>query len=128
MRDILPGGVEYAFDTSGLKSVIGAAIGCLAPHAKFGLVGVPPAMDDCLSVPLNQMIGAGFSFIGIIEGDSDPDVFIPQMIALYREGNFPFDRLITTYPLSAINRAIGDHAAGQCVKAVLLPETTETAA
>ncbi|HEY2658331.1 MAG TPA: NAD(P)-dependent alcohol dehydrogenase [Caulobacteraceae bacterium] len=121
VRAILPMGVDYAFDTSGLKDVISAAIGCLAPHAKFGLVGVPPQVDDLLTVPLNMMIGAGFSFIGIIEGDSDPDHFIPQLIDLYRAGRFPFDKLITTYRLDQINQAVSDQHAGLCIKPVMIP-------
>jgi aryl-alcohol dehydrogenase len=121
IRAILPAGVDYAFDNTGLKEVVTAAIGCLAPHAKFGLVGVPPQLDDALTVPFNLMIGSGYSFIGIIEGDSDPDTFIPKLVALYRAGRFPFDELITTYRLDEINRAVSDQHEGKCIKPVMLP-------
>jgi aryl-alcohol dehydrogenase len=121
VRAIVPAGVDYAFDNSGLKNVIAAAIGCLAPHAKFGLVGVPPQMEDALSVPIAVMVGAGYSFIGIMEGDSDPDHFIPKMVALYRSGKFPFDKLITTYRLEEINRAVAEQHSGLCIKPVMLP-------
>ncbi|MNR68680.1 Aryl-alcohol dehydrogenase [compost metagenome] len=63
----------------------------------------------------------GFTYRGIIEGDSDPDVFIPQLMALYLEGRFPFDRLVKTYPLADINRAVAEQKQGLCVKPVLLP-------
>jgi len=46
----------------------------------------------------------------------------PQLIELYRAGRFPFDRLIKTYPLSAINEAVTDQHHGRCVKAVLLTQ------
>jgi aryl-alcohol dehydrogenase len=44
------------------------------------------------------------------------------MIALYKAGHFPFDRLIRTYPMSEINAAIADQHRGDCVKVVLLPD------
>lgn len=121
VRAIVPTGVDHAFDNSGRKEVIGAAIGCLAPHAKFGLVGVPPQIDDVLTIPINLIVSAGYSFIGIIEGDSDPDRFIPELVALYRAGRFPFDKLITTYRLDEINRAVSDQHAGLCIKPVMIP-------
>ncbi|MBN9145561.1 MAG: alcohol dehydrogenase catalytic domain-containing protein [Novosphingobium sp.] len=34
-------------------------------------------------------------------------------------GRFPFDRLVTTYPLKQINQAIEDQRAGKCVEVVL---------
>jgi aryl-alcohol dehydrogenase len=55
-----------------------------------------------------------------MEGDSEPNTFIPQLIALYRSGRFPFDKLLTTYALQDINLAISDHLAGKCVKPVML--------
>jgi aryl-alcohol dehydrogenase len=58
---------------------------------------------------------------GVVEGDSDPAVFIPLLIDLYKQGRFPFDRLIKTYPFNQINEAVQDHHSGKCVKAVLLP-------
>jgi aryl-alcohol dehydrogenase len=62
----------------------------------------------------------GHTVKGIIEGDSDPDVFIPELMELHRQGKLPFDRLVKTYPLSEINQAIADQHAGKCVKVVLL--------
>ena len=57
---------------------------------------------------------------GVIEGDSDPDVFIPELLALHKEGRLPFDRLITTFPFDRINDAVAQQAAGRVVKVVLL--------
>jgi aryl-alcohol dehydrogenase len=59
--------------------------------------------------------------IGIIEGDSDPQIFIPELLAHYRGGRLPFDRMIRTYPLADINLAVADQAAGLVVKPVLIP-------
>ncbi len=57
---------------------------------------------------------------GIIEGDSLPDIFIPQLIELYLQGHFPFDRLIKHYALNEINQAVQDSERGDTLKPVLL--------
>jgi aryl-alcohol dehydrogenase len=56
-----------------------------------------------------------------MEGDSDPQSFIPELIAHHCAGRFPFDRLVSTYPLAEINAAIAAQARGDCVKVVLIP-------
>jgi aryl-alcohol dehydrogenase len=87
----------------------------------LGLVGVPPKAEDALSINLAGMITFGQRVVGIMEGDSDPQTFIPELIAAHRDGKFPFDRLIRTFPLSRINEAIAAQSRGDCVKAVLIP-------
>ena len=63
----------------------------------------------------------GKTIIGILEGGVDPHTFIPRMISLWSEGKFPFDRLIETFPLSAINEAEQASLSGRVIKPVLLP-------
>jgi len=59
---------------------------------------------------------------GILEGDSVPDIFIPQSIEFYREGRFPFDRLLRFYPIKEINKAVEDSEKGAVIKAIVRPE------
>jgi aryl-alcohol dehydrogenase len=63
----------------------------------------------------------GRSLRGIIEGDSVPDVFIPRLIDLYKQGRFPFDKLVTYYDFEVINKAVEDTEQGKVIKAVLWP-------
>lgn len=49
-------------------------------------------------------------------------MLIPRLVALWRRGIFPFDKLIRTYPLSAVNEAERDSASGLVVKPVLVPD------
>ena len=69
----------------------------------------------------------GHRIIGIIEGDSDPAAFIPELIEHHRNGRLPLDKLVTIYPLSKINDAIRDQHEGKCIKAVLTPDTAQAA-
>lgn len=121
VRAIAPAGVDYAFESSGLEPVVETALACLGAHGVLGLVGVPPKPESSLTFNLASLITYGHSIKGIIEGDSDPDEFIPELIALHRAGRFPFEKLIKTFPLAAINEAVDAQHRGECVKAVLIP-------
>ena len=121
VREILPLGVDYALDTSGLPAVIEGALGCMAPRGSLGLVGVPPAVDATFATLLIAFISLGLSVHGIIEGDSDPDVLIPELVRLHAEGRFPLERLVKVYPMAEINQAVADQHHGVCVKVVLKP-------
>jgi aryl-alcohol dehydrogenase len=121
IRAILPDGVEFAFETSRREAVVETALGVLASHGLLGMVGVPPRPESGVTINLAALITFGHRIHGIIEGDSDLDTFIPELVELYRAGRFPFDRLVKTYPLDRINEAIAAQASGDCVKAVLIP-------
>jgi aryl-alcohol dehydrogenase len=119
IRAIVPRGVDYIVDSAGVPALIGAALGGLARLGTLGLVAVPPTPDRALELPWLSMLLQGQSVQGFIEGNSVPDVFIPQMVALHAAGRFPFDKLIRVYPFDKINEAIEDQHAGKTIKAVL---------
>jgi aryl-alcohol dehydrogenase len=119
VRSIVPIGVDYLVDCSGVVSAVEAALGYLAPKGVIGLIGIPSKIDAAISLPIGLMLTYGFTVKGIIEGDSEPDTFLPELIQLHEEGRFPFDRLITTYPFAELNQAIADQHSGKAVKVVL---------
>jgi aryl-alcohol dehydrogenase len=121
IRAILPDGVEFAFETSGREAVVETALGALSSHGLLGLVGVPPRPESSLSINLASLITYGHRIHGIVEGDSDLQTFIPELVELYRAGRFPFDTLVQTFPLDRINEAVAAQLQGACIKAVLIP-------
>lgn len=121
LRTIAPDGLDFVFDTSGNVGAIEAGLAALGSHGAIGLVGVPKSPDAAISVNISALMTPGHRIIGIIEGDSDPQVFIPELLRHHAEGRFPFDTLIRTYPLAQINEAIAAQARGEFVKAVLIP-------
>ncbi|MBD0860362.1 NAD(P)-dependent alcohol dehydrogenase [Gordonia sp. zg691] len=123
-RAIVDTGVDYAFDSTGIPAVLSDAIDVLAPLGTLGFVGVPAAMDATLPVPIVGAMVAGLTIRGITEGDSDPRTFIPYLLDLYRAGEFPFDRLITTFPLEKIDDAVAAQLRGEVTKVVLVPGDT----
>jgi aryl-alcohol dehydrogenase len=121
VRAIVPGGVNYAFDTTGNVDVLQATIASLANQGMLGLVGVP--QDFSVNLPLNlvQAMQLGLTVKGIVEGDSDPDEFIPELLRLYQDGRFPFDEMVQTFPFTEINEAVAAQHRGDVVKVVLVP-------
>jgi aryl-alcohol dehydrogenase len=122
VRAILPEGVDYALDTTAADAVILEVVACLAQLGTLGMVGVPSNPESVLSVSLIEMQLRGLRFMGIVEGDSDPDTFIPELVDLHLAGRFPFDRLITTMPFAKINDAVAAQTGGEAVKVVLVHE------
>ncbi|MEQ8558230.1 MAG: NAD(P)-dependent alcohol dehydrogenase [Henriciella sp.] len=117
---IAPAGFDKALDTSGAPTVQEAALACLAPKGVLGLVGISPPQTR-LPGEVNKVMTFGHTVMGIIEGDSDPDVFLPELVVHFKAGRLPFDRMVKTYPLSQINEAVAQQHAGECIKAVLIP-------
>ena len=90
----------------------------LAPKGMLGIVGIPPP-GATLPGELGTVLTFGQTVRGIIEGDSDPDVFLPQLIAHWRAGRLPLEKLVRTFPFAEINEAIEAQHHGDCVKVVL---------
>jgi aryl-alcohol dehydrogenase len=111
------GGAQYGLDTTGLPPVATAVLRALRPTGTLGLVGVQQG-----PISLEPMdLSVGRNVMGILEGDAVPQTFLPRLISLWREGRFPFDRLVRTYPLAEINEAERAALAGEVVKPVLVP-------
>lgn len=123
IRPLLPGGADYVFDTTGAASAVAMVPQILARLGAFGFVGVPALANIDMPLPatLVSAMRNGWTFRGIIEGDSDVDPFLEQLMALHLAGRFPFDKIVTRYSLRDINTAIADQHAGRCTKPVLIP-------
>ena len=70
-------------------------------------------------------MGEGKSLIGIVEGDSNPKLFIPQLISYYKEGKFPFDRLIRVFEFDEINEAFEASHSGNRNQSLVKDEIKE---
>jgi aryl-alcohol dehydrogenase len=122
IRAVVPDGVDYVFDTTGRPDVIEASIPGLTNRGTLGLVGVPSDPAAALSLNLIGALIQGLTVKAIVEGDSDPDTFIPELLALHAAGRFPFDKMITTMPFAAINEGVDIQHSGAAVKVVLVHE------
>ncbi|RRQ25645.1 NAD(P)-dependent alcohol dehydrogenase [Rhodococcus sp. Eu-32] len=120
VRAILPGGVDYAIDSSGVPAVIESLLGSVTFHGKIGLIGVPADPEASIPLTIINTLAMGVTITGIIEGDSVPDKFIPELVSLYKAGKFPVDKLVTAFPFAKINDAIDAQHRGEVLKPVLV--------
>jgi aryl-alcohol dehydrogenase len=119
IRRITGSGADFSLDCTGLPQVLRQAVDCLRVGGTCGLIGVAaPGVEVALQ--MTTLLDAR-TVRGIVEGDSNPDIFIPQLIELYRQGKFPFDKMVKFYPLDRINQAVEDSEQGRVLKAVLKP-------
>jgi aryl-alcohol dehydrogenase len=117
-------GVDVALETTGVAAVLRTAADSLAIRGTVGVVGAQaPGEETAFETGLSMT--RGWRLQMIIEGDAVPQTFIPQLIELWRQGRFPFDRLVTAYDFADIEQAFADSAAGRTIKPVLRFETPD---
>lgn len=111
------GGVNYALDTSGFGSMIQNAIQSTSLHGTIVILG-PTGTIDHFNIGSDVLMHYR-TIIGCCEGDSVPQIFIPKLIQLYKNGKFPVNRIITTYPFAELEKAREDSNSGKVLKAVV---------
>ena len=116
IRAVTGGGAHYAVETTGVPPVVRQCLHALRPLGQAAIVGVTPEMKIDVH---NDLMAEGKSMIGVIEGDSVPRVFIPQLVDYFKAGLFPFDKLVKFYRFEQINEAFEDSANGTTVKPIL---------
>ncbi|WP_435064617.1 NAD(P)-dependent alcohol dehydrogenase [Halobaculum sp. EA56] len=117
-NEAVDGGVEYALETTGVPEVAEQAVESLSQRGTAGIIGAPPLGTEA-SYDVNDLIINGRTVTGIVEGDSNPSEFIPDLIELYRQGKFPFDEIVTYYDFDDIEEAVADSESGETIKPVL---------
>ncbi|ARO87815.1 NAD(P)-dependent alcohol dehydrogenase [Nitrosospira lacus] len=119
VREITGGGADFTLESSGRPAVLRQAIDALAIRGTCGIVGAP-ALGTEANFDVNGVMTTGKRIIGIIEGDSKPDLFIPALVELFTQGRFPFDKLVKFYTLEQINQAAEDSEKGVTIKPIIL--------
>lgn len=118
VRRVTGGGADYALDTTGLPALIQQAVEALRQRGSAAILGASRP-DAVIQLPANDFMQSCKTLLGVVEGDSVPDVFVPQLLDLYMQGRFPFDRLVQFYDFDQINQAAADAELGAVVKPVI---------
>ena len=118
VREETGGGVDHAVETTGVPDVAEQAVETLTQRGELAVVGAP-ALGSRASFDVNNLILNGRSITGVVEGDSNPTEFIPDLIELYRQGKFPFDELVSYYDFDEIQAAVEASEAGTAIKPIL---------
>ncbi|WP_380162044.1 NAD(P)-dependent alcohol dehydrogenase [Kineococcus sp. R86509] len=112
-------GVDFIVDTTAIPALLASAAQSLALRGTLALVG---AAKPGTEVPFE--IGAslvkGWTFKTIVQGSAVPQVFIPRLVQLWKQGDFPLEKLTRPYRLEEINDAFADSASGAVVKPIVV--------
>ncbi|WP_395244866.1 alcohol dehydrogenase catalytic domain-containing protein [Agromyces sp. MMS24-K17] len=119
------GPVSRVLDTVGSQAAIDQALAALAPRGVCATVALRPGANR-VEVAQGRLLW-GRTLTGVIEGDAVLARDIPRLVALWRAGLLPVERLVTEYPFDEVDRAVADARAGHVVKAVLVAPGLESA-
>jgi aryl-alcohol dehydrogenase len=117
LATITPGGLDFVLEITARPEMLKTAVDVLAPLGTAALIGGAPQGTEA-PVDMNSLL-FGRTVRGIVQGDSIPQLFVPQLIELHRRGDFPFDRLVRFYEFEEINQAVADMRSGATVKPIL---------
>ncbi len=118
IKEITGGGVQFSLETTAIPEVVRQAVDALGVRGTCGIVGAAPPGTE-IKIDVTEFMQMAKTIYGIIEGDSVPDIFIPQLLDLYLQGRFPFDKLTKFYPFERINEAASDSERGLTVKPII---------
>ena len=115
---LVPGGVDFSVECSGVPAVVRQAVDCLARPGWCAQVGATPGGAQ-IAFDMDG-IGMGRGIRGVVMGDAVPANFVPFLAELFRDGRLPFDRFVKFYDFADIDRAVHDSAVtGEVIKPVL---------
>lgn len=109
-------GSEFELEATGVPDLILQGIRSLRARGIMAAVGVGP--DATFNVH-DELIPPNRTIMGVVEDDSVPKLFIPELIAYFKAGKFPFDKLVKRYPFKKLHEAINYMHAGKTIKPVI---------
>ena len=118
VRDLLPTGVDHAFECVGRVELVRQAVDLLDRHGQAVLLGMPAATAEASCVVASMFLDK--SILGCRYGSSRPQHDIALYAELYRQGTLLLDELVTaTYPVEDFEKARADAEAGRVARGVL---------
>jgi aryl-alcohol dehydrogenase len=118
IRKLTGGGADFTLECSGRAAVLRQAIDSVGLLGTCGIVGATPEGTEA-SFNVNDVMIPGRRIMGIVQGDVVSRTFIPELIELYRQSRFPFDRLVKFYSFEEVNQAMADSESGITIKPIL---------
>jgi aryl-alcohol dehydrogenase len=117
VRKITGSTVDFGFDCTGVIPVIEKLAEAVGMLGTLVLIGGAPAGARFSLDHLTTLWGK--RVIGVLGGGGRSGQLIPALVDLFRQGRFPFDRLVRYYEMSEIENALADSKSGEVVKPIL---------
>ena len=109
---------DFCVDCTGVPAVIEAMLNCIGMQGTAATVGVPPTGAKVSIDPLQYLLGSK-KYVGCREGDSVPPVYIPRLVEMQRQGDFPVEKIVKVYDYKDFGKALEDLHHGTTVKPVI---------
>ncbi|WP_017538940.1 alcohol dehydrogenase catalytic domain-containing protein [Nocardiopsis halophila] len=120
VRELVPGGVDYAFEATGVPGVLAQAFGATRAGGTTVMVGSPPPGAEA-SVPAGALF-ASRRLMGCQGGDASPHTDLPRLVDLYKAGRLRLEELITErVGLDGVEGAIDRVRRGEAARALVVP-------
>jgi S-(hydroxymethyl)glutathione dehydrogenase/alcohol dehydrogenase len=117
--ELVRGGVDHAFDVTGVPGVLAGAFASTQPGGTTVMVGSPPQGH-----PMELDTGLLFSsrrLMGTQGGDAAPHRDLPMLAGQYLRGRLDLDGLITEHlPLDQVNDAVAHVRQGTVARSVIV--------
>ena len=117
VKEICGGLANFSLECTGNVDVLRLAADSVGMRGTCAVIGGAPAQASFTLDHLTTLWGK--RIVGILGGEGQSTQLIGGLIDLYCQGRFPFDRLVTTFPLADINDAFAAAHDGAVVKPVL---------
>jgi len=126
LRELVPDGVDYAFDAIGKTLTTEQAIQMLGLGGAAVVVGLPPTGAKASFEPL-VLAEADQRILGSNYGSVRPAIDIPALVDRYMDGSLKIDELITARrPLEHAAAALDELATGSSLRTLLIPRLSST--
>ncbi|CAG7607261.1 alcohol dehydrogenase catalytic domain-containing protein [Leucobacter soli] len=121
LLELIPDGVDYAFDAIGRTVTTEQAIRMLGLGGAAVIVGLPPTGAKASFEPL-VLAEADQRILGSNYGSVRPSIDIPALVDRYMDGQLKIDPLISgRRPLDEAAEALADLEAGGVLRTLLIP-------
>ena len=124
--ELLPEGVDYAFDAIGQTSTTEQAIRMLGLGGAAVIVGLPPTGSEAKFEPL-VLAEADQRILGSNYGSVRPAIDIPALVDRYMDGELKLDELISgRMSLEKASEALEMLEQGNVLRTLLVPDGVES--
>jgi alcohol dehydrogenase len=121
LASLTGGGSRWVFEAAGVPAVIEHAFALTARGGTTVSVGLP-APDSRVTLPALAFAGEAKALVGSYMGSAVPQRDIPMMVRRWKDGLLPVEKLVSRrLPLTAVNDAFEELAAGRAVRQLIHP-------
>ncbi|KIW50505.1 hypothetical protein PV05_09309 [Exophiala xenobiotica] len=111
--------ISVVIETTGVPAVVLSALKAMGWHSKLIQIGIPPPGAE-LNIDFLEFFAANKVIECHCLGDESPKTMIPKMLAWWRDGKLPVEKIVKFYPAKDALEAAHGMESGTVIKPVLI--------